>query len=320
MPQPHHQAVVARRFGAPLEVLRLEDVPTPELGQGEARVRMIASPINPSGLIPVTGAYASRTDLPFVSGFEGVGVVEKVHEAADQALLGRRVLPVGFAGGWQQQKVTPLEWLIPVPDGLSDEQAATAYINPLTAIRMVEAHANPATNRAVVDAAGSAIAPIIAHLLKARGIEVIGLVRTARRLDTSLFDQVLPTCHPDWERALGSVDVAFDCVGGDLGTRLGRLLSPGGALVHYGLLSGAPLDPTLWEERPDITVDLFRLRGWVHGVDKQSLHDAFATAFGLIREGAIRTNVQASFPLGEFTRAIELATAFGSNGKVLLQP
>jgi len=92
---------------------------------------MRASPINPSDLIPVTGAYRLQTALPFIPGFEGVGVVADVGEGVDRELIGRRVLPLGTAGCSKSWKTLPAEWCVTVPEDLDDDEAATAYINPL---------------------------------------------------------------------------------------------------------------------------------------------------------------------------------------------
>ena len=62
--------------------------------------------INPSDLVAISGAYRSRATLPFVPGFEGVGIVESVGPGVQQSLLGHRVLPLGSSGAWQDVKVT----------------------------------------------------------------------------------------------------------------------------------------------------------------------------------------------------------------------
>src|SRR5271168_1638866 len=104
------KAVVFERFGEPAEVLHVRDVPTPEPGPGQVRVRMIASPINPSDLMTIRGQYGRVPRLPATPGFEGVGVVD----AAGPGLLkllrglkpGRRVAVLNAHGGnWAEHVV-----------------------------------------------------------------------------------------------------------------------------------------------------------------------------------------------------------------------
>lgn len=289
---------------------------------------MIASPINPSDLIPVTGAYRSRTTLPFIPGFEGVGVVEAVHPDTDPVLIDQRVLPIGSAGGWQNVKLCPLDWCIPVPEDITDIQAATAYINPLTALRMVESHAGaPGVRTAVVNAAGSAIARTLARLLRRRGIRTIGLRRSLPSgSDVHDWDEMIETSGNQWPRKLralgesGGLDLGFDCVGGEEGAVLAQSLRHGGTLVHYGLLSGKPSAPALWQDRPDLTIDLFRLRGWIHNVERQQVRDAFDQVFDLVRDGVVVPHIQEVLPLEDVKTGIELSVSQPSLGKVLLHP
>ena len=70
------KALVFDRFGEPSEVLQLQNVPLAEPGPGQVRVRMLASPINPSDLLMVRGQYGRLPTLPATPGFEGVGVIE----------------------------------------------------------------------------------------------------------------------------------------------------------------------------------------------------------------------------------------------------
>lgn len=291
---------------------------------------MVASPINPSDLIPVTGGYASRTALPFIPGFEGVGVIAATAGDAEGLRVGQRVLPIGSAGCWQSMKVLDADWCLPVPDDLGDAAAATAYINPLTALRMVQLHASPGEVRtAAVNAAGSSIAKTIARLLQQRGIRTIGLGRNPQPEEdrqAGCWTEYLHLSPGEAEEQLESdsrlsgIDVVFDCVGGRQGTVLAHRLREGGTLVHYGLLSGQPLLPSLQRQRPDIALDFFRLRTWVHSAGKTALTGIFTEAFDLIRQGHIQTRIQAELPLDEYRSGIETTLRQASAGKVLLRP
>lgn len=103
------------------------------LKDGQVRVAMSYSPINPSDLIPVTGAYRHRISLPSLLGYEGIGRVVEVADVRDADLLGKRVLPLRGEGTWQRFVTCLAEHVIKVPDNISDIDAAMAYINPLTA-------------------------------------------------------------------------------------------------------------------------------------------------------------------------------------------
>src|SRR5436189_4031471 len=115
-------AVVFDRFGPPADVLQLADVPEPQPKAGQVRVRMLASPVNPSDLLTVAGRYGRRPQLPATPGFEGAGIVE----AAGAGLLGRlrigkRVAVLnGTGGNWQEKVVVPARQVVPVPAGLPD--------------------------------------------------------------------------------------------------------------------------------------------------------------------------------------------------------
>src|SRR3982750_2943510 len=138
------KAIVFDRFGEPGDVLGVREVPTPEPGPGEVRVRMIASPINPSDLLVVRGRYGVLPTLPATPGFEGVGIVEKAGPGlVGKLLVGRSVAGGNQEGGkraggnWAGSVVIPARHAIPVAKDLSDEQVASFFVNPATVLAMV---------------------------------------------------------------------------------------------------------------------------------------------------------------------------------------
>lgn len=187
---------------------------------------MLVSTFNPSDAVTVSGAYASRTAFPLVPGFEGVGIIDRIGLGVPTSALGQRVLPIGSPGAWQQYKRIDHSWCIPVPDDIPTDVACFAYINPLTASLMVERFCH-GVRSALVDAATTTIAGHLKTLLEQRGIETVTVGRT---WGTVGVDK--------------QFDVAFDCVGGEMGRRVARAVKPDGAVVHYGLLSGEPLGET----------------------------------------------------------------------------
>ncbi|MFE7630779.1 alcohol dehydrogenase catalytic domain-containing protein [Kocuria sp. NPDC057446] len=223
------QAVVAERFGPPQQVLNLTKLVHPEPLPHQVIVRMTAVALNPSDLIPVRGAYPHRTPLPFIPGFEGVGVITSLGEHCPGWTLGQRVMPVGTAGAWQTLRVVNASQCIPVPSDVPDSTAARSYINPITAHHMVQRYAGGAATVAL-NASSSSIAVILAHLLHQQGIQVVELGSRSTGTADSLF---LDTAGDDWMRNvrdLGQqqvIDLAFDCVGGTEGEWLAQAVRVG---------------------------------------------------------------------------------------------
>lgn len=96
-----NDAIVYDRYGPPAAVLTLKRLPLAPLAGGRVRVRMRFAPVNPSDLIPVTGAYRHRTRLPAVAGYEGLGEVVAAPYGSRLA-AGQRVLPLRGGGTWQR--------------------------------------------------------------------------------------------------------------------------------------------------------------------------------------------------------------------------
>lgn len=319
-------AALAREPGpasSVVEVARVE--PAPLTDGGAVRLRMVASTVNPSDLVAISGTYASRTHYPFVPGFEGVGEVVETGGDVPPRLLGQRVLPLGSAGNWQEYKVTPARWCFEVPEALTTEEACFAYINPLSALLMVDEHAHPGVRVAAVNGATSAIGGHLRALLNARGIDVSGLTSgaTGRRIRSpSAWSAVVPTTDAGWpgevRRLSGrsGVDVAFDCVGGEHVAALLGAIRPGGSLVHYGLLSGRPIPADSIGAHPDRRVHLFRLRDLVHSFPRDRIQALLDRSYRGILAGPLRTTVSAAHPLRQLRQLLDEAPS--ADGKLLI--
>src|SRR5947209_15662644 len=122
-------------FGEPSEVIELNTVSEPALGQEDVLVSMEAAPINPSDFLLVRGMYGVRPDLPFPVGAEGVGRVTQTGSKVDVALQGKRVLilPTLEQGTWADQVVVPVRNLVPMSDEADPLQVSMIGINPVTA-------------------------------------------------------------------------------------------------------------------------------------------------------------------------------------------
>ena len=319
---------LVRTFGAAPEVVALDHYEPGRPEPGQVRVRMTARSINPSDHVTIAGAYGWRTALPFVPGFEGVGVVEALGAGVTACGIGDRVLPIGSAGAWQDVKITDAHWCFPVTADLTDAQAAASYINPLTAWLLLHDRAALAPGTALaVNAAGSAIGRMLIRMANAAGVRPVALVRReATRERLAGLDLTATIITGDGSTAAplrevlddGGLDLALDAVGGPCGEALALALKPGGRFLHYGLLSGRALPADLPLRRPDVRFALFHLREWVHRQDRETIAAHLARVAALVRSGVAETAVEASYPLREITRALRHDLQPGRSGKILI--
>lgn len=312
---------VAHAFGDPRKVIGLEEAERTAPGPGAVEIRIRRAAINPSDLIPVTGAYRSRTALPFVPGFEGVGDITRLGAGVTGLAAGQRVLPIGASGLWQEYLVRPAEWCFAVPDDLSDDQAAMAYVNPLTAFRLIdalEAHFGTTGSRRIgVTAAASAIGRMLLPLLTEAGFRPVALVRsaaTAARLGATFGGEIVVQSTPP-------LDGVLDAVGGAAGDALFRQIRPGGAFIQYGALSGAQLDPALVTARRDeVAFSFLWLRNWVHSAPRAAIEAALARSFAGIRAGHLASNIDGVFALRDLPSALARQDDSARGGKLLIAP
>ena len=309
-----NEALWYRRFGSPLEALTLESAALPALKPGTVRVRMISAPLNPSDLIPISGAYRHRVQPPLVAGYEGVGRVSSA-EGAGTHLIGRRVLPLRGPGTWQRHVDCDPAWMVPVPDDIDTAVAARGYINPLAALRML-ALWPVRGKRVLLSAAGAACARLIAQWALADGArEVIGLHRSPAHAGPLRGFGVNAIGMHDTRAvaaAAAGADLAFDAVGGPLANTLLASMRPGATFVSYGLLSGQPF--AVPGNAP--ATRRFHLRDSLEAIDAQVWQGWFAALWPRLREAAMPDAV--SFKLPDWRQAIGMFEQPGRQAKPML--
>ncbi len=266
-----------RSFGSPQETLALERSMIAPRASGMLRVQMLCAPINPSDLIPVTGAYRQRTILPQVAGYEGVGCVLEA-PTTHQHLIGSRVLPLRGTGTWQHIVDCDPKWAISVPDVITNDVAARAYINPMAA-RVMLGKWPVAKKTVMLTGAGSTCADLLAQWAFAEGAKaVFGVYRSTDRVSALRamgLDVISMYDLSGLRSAAIKADITFDCVGGALGSMILKNMRPGSELVGYGLLSG---EPVLGHSQSGALLRRFHLRDWL----LDSTENEWQTSFGVI--------------------------------------
>ncbi|HKM56851.1 MAG TPA: zinc-dependent alcohol dehydrogenase family protein [Isosphaeraceae bacterium] len=326
------KAAVFDRFGEPSEVLSLRELPDPEPGAGQVRVRMIASPINPSDLMVVQGRYGVLPRLPATPGFEGVGVVDKAGPGLlGRWVLGKRVSAINSAGGnWAEYALIPARQARPIPDDIPDEQAATFFVNPATVLALVRhVLAVPKGEWLLLSAAGSTLGKMIIKLGEHDGFKTLCAVRRAEAKDelTRLgADAVISSAEGPIDEQVRQITLgtgvryALDPVGGDTGAAVFRSLAAGGRMVVYGTLSGQPIpiDPRqLIAGRT--SVEGFWLGHWMKERSIPASLLLFREIASLIRQGVLSSDVGPALALDQINQAVHLAETVGRGGKILLR-
>lgn len=315
--------------GEPSQVLRLVEVPIPEPGPGEVRLRMLLRPINPSDVLQVKGVYGRRPALPAIAGLEGLGRVDALGEGVAGYSLGQRVVPLGAQGTWADYLVTPADNLVAIPDGLADEVAAQVIVNPLTAwIMAVEDLKLGAGDWLIQTAAGSIVGRCLIQIAKLRGFRTLNLVRRPEQVQELLAlggDAVLCTEDVDWmgqaEALIGpkGATAAVDAVGGTLAGQVTMLLKRAGTLLVYGALSMDPLKvPGGQMIFRTLTLRGFWLTDWKVTTPKGEQERVLSELLEAMGRGAIVPPVDGVFPLEGFVEALARAGESGRSGKVLL--
>ena len=328
------KALVFERFGEPTEVLELHELPLPEPGPGEVRVRMLAVPINPSDLLVVRGQYGRLPTLPATPGFEGVGVVDAVGPGFLRLVRGlrpgKRVAVLNGGGGnWQEYVVVSARQAVPVAGDLSDEQVAMFFVNPSTSWIMTQAVLKVSAGDWLLQtAAGSAVGRMVVRLGKHFGFRTINVVRRlsqAEELRREGADHVIVSSSEsvvERVRAVtgGGVRFALDAVGGDTGLAVLEALAPGGKMLVYGTLSGQPipLDPRMLMVGQK-SIAGFWLSEWVKQQNVFGMLKLFRKVQSLMRQGVLKTEIGGTFKIENFKQAIAQAESAGRKGKVLLR-
>ncbi|MDQ0319414.1 NADPH:quinone reductase-like Zn-dependent oxidoreductase [Pararhizobium capsulatum DSM 1112] len=326
---PENRGALISRYGEPRVVVELATLSRPAPQPGEIEIAIERAAINPSDLIPITGAYRNRTILPFIPGFEGFGRVTRVGKDVSGLAVGDRVLPLGASGLWQTYLLRPADWCFPVPDDIADNDAAMAYINPMTTLQLIEtlkghfaANGGLAGLRIAVTAAGSAIGRMLLRQLARENALPMAIVRNRQTWDgdpePSAAASVLLASDVGDSEPLHAV---IDCVGGYAGGDLlcDKLLA-GGLFLQYGALSGIPVPQEAISARPDVRFSFLWLRNYVHSAGRDRLAASVEICFAGVRDGIFSSRIAATYPLSRLADALAHQEKPARNGKILIDP
>ncbi|MBT2747059.1 zinc-dependent alcohol dehydrogenase family protein [Lysobacter sp. ISL-42] len=324
------KAQYEQRGPVPQDVIQAVEFQTPPLAAGQVLIEVLASPINPSDVLTLTGEYGLLPPLPAVGGNEGVGRIAEVGPEVTNLKPGQTVLLPIQGGTWATHMVAPAKHLIALPDGADPKQLAMITINPPTALLMLSDIVELQPGDWVIqNAANSAVGTYLIQLAKLRGLRTINVVRRESAVEAvraAGADVVLVDGEDLGKRAREAaqkapIKLGIDAVGGLATQHIAQSLAEGGVVVNYGAMSGeaCQISPASFVFR-DVSLRGFWLSRWFQTAAPARRADVFGEITKLIATGKLQARVQATYGLDQIKEAVIAAAAGERDGKILVLP
>jgi len=316
----------------PADVLQIEDLPEQEPKQGELRLRVEAIGLNRAEVMFRMGQYLEAPKLPARLGYEAAGVVEVVGPGVTGFKVGDRVATVpSFSmnsyGVYGEKAIVPAQAAARYPSNLSPTEAASIWMQYLTAWGALIHHAKLSAQQFVlITAASSSVGLAAIELANLAGAHSIAVTRTSakkqalRELGASeviaSMEEDLPAAVRKYTNGKGA-DVIFDPVAGKLLETLAQCAARGGQIIEYGRLSTEPtVFPLVAALQNALTVrgyTLFEITS-----DAGLRQQAESYVYEQLEKGKLKPKIDRTFPLSKIAEAHRYMESNQQNGKVVV--
>ncbi len=309
--------------------MRVEELPTPTPGQGQVLVRVAAAGVNFIDIYHRSGQY--KVELPFALGQEGAGTVEAVGDGVTEFAPGQHVARSSVGGSCASHALVPAARLVPVPDGVSLQDAAAVMLQGMTAHYLTHSTYRLAPeSTCLIHAAAGGVGQLFCQIARMRGAALIigtaGSAEKAQLAREAGAHEVVLYREQDFgaeARRLtndAGLDVVYDSVGKDTFDQSLSALKPRGTLVLFGASSGAvpPFDINVLQNKGSLYVTRPTLAHYT--ASRNELLWRSGELFQWLRDGKLRLRIDRTYPLSEAAQAqIDLASR-RTAGKLLLIP
>ena len=308
--------------------MELAELPIPQPKTNEAVVKLSASGVNFIDVYFREGRY--KAPLPFTLGQEGAGVVTAIGAEAKSVKVGDRVAWTGLLGSYAEYAAVPTDRLVPIPQGVSDQQAASAMLQGMTAHYLShDTYPLKKGETALVHAAAGGVGLLLvqmAHNIGARVIATVSTEEKAKLARGAGADEVILYTQADFEaetkRLTGGkgVDVVYDSVGKTTFDKGLNILRPRGMMVLFGGSSGAvpPFDLVALSQRGSLYVTRPTLGHYI--ATREELVARSGAVFAMMAAGKLKLRIEHTYPLAEAQRAHRELEGRKTTGKLLLIP
>ena len=321
------KAIQVKQVGGP-EAMEVVELTVPQPKANEALVKLAASGVNFIDVYYREGRY--EAPLPLVPGQEGAGVVTAVGADVKSVKVGDRVAWSGQLGSYAEYEALPADRLVPVPQGVSDQQAAAAMLQGMTAHYLShDTYPLKKGETALVHAGAGGVGLLLVQMAHNIGARVIATVSTEEKAKLArgagAHDVILYT-QDDFEvetkKLTGGkgVDVVYDSVGKTTFEKGLNILRPRGMMVLFGGSSGPvpPFDLIVLSQKGSLYVTRPSLVNYV--ATREELVARSSAVFGMIAAGKLKLRIEHTYPLAEAQQAHRDLEGRKTTGKLLLIP
>ena len=323
------KAIRIYETGGP-EVMRWEDVDPGQPEPGEALVRHEAVGLNFIDVYHRTGLYPLPA-LPATPGMEGSGIVEAIGEGVTEVAIGDRVAYAGIPpGAYAEVRRIPAHRLVQLPEKISFQQGAAMMLQGMTARYLLRGCYDVKKGDTIlIHAAAGGVGSIVCQWAKHLGATVIGTVGSPAKAElarahgcdhTILYNDEDFTARTKKITGGNGVDVAYDSVGQATFMQSLDCLRPMGMMVSFGQASGSvpPLD--LGELAARGSLFLTRPSLMAYTAAREDLLNHAGDLFEVVQSGAVKIEVNQTYPLAEAARAHRDLEARKTTGSTILIP
>ena len=320
-----NQSLVYNSYGIPEEVLTLKTDEMVPVKPTQVLIKTLASCIHPSDFGKIQGSYGRLSDLPAVAGREGIGEIQEVGQEVKHLKVGMHVRIPESNGVWQKYCIAEAKDVFIIPKNLALDQATQAFINPPTALRLLNDFVPLKSGDWIIqNAATSCVGHCVIQLAKIYGYKTINVVRDINR------EKILKDLGADCVVTLEQLKdvreltqgvlpkLALNSVGGSYALALIKALDENGVMVTFGGMVGEKVRfPTRELIFKNIQLRGFWMDHWIRIRPKREVENCIQQVFELLHKKQLKLPVAATYPLEDWRKAFAYARSADKLGKVL---
>ena len=321
------KAVRYHKQGGP-EVMQYEDVQVGDPGPGQARIRHTAIGVNFVDTYQRSGLYPMQ--LPQVAGNEAAGVVEAVGQGVTDLKPGDRVAYTGLPGSYCDVRLVPADRMVKLPEGITDEQAASMMLKGLTVHYLI--HTTYPVKKAETvlwHAAAGGVGLIASQWLKHLGVTVIGTAGSDEKCALAKAhgaEHVVNYSRENFVERVQAitggkkVPVVYDSVGKTTWEGSLECLRPRGLMVSFGNASGpvAPVNLGILQAKGSLYVTRPTLA--THIATRPDLLQRSNDLFNVVKSGTVKIETTQRYRLADAAQAHRDLEGRKTTGSIVLQP